>query len=122
MKVGFVVLYVEDSERCRAFWIDQVGMVERGRDEVAGFVIPQVGFADQDFRLQLVPKAMMQDNPDGLGLAAPSMAFHVADLAAERARLVAAGVAATEVSDHHGMSNFAFPDPEGRWFAVIAAP
>lgn len=122
MKIGFVVLYVDDVELCRSFWVSQVGMIERGRDEAAGFVIPKVGFADQGFCLQLVPKAMMKDNPDGLDLATPSMAFYVTDLAAERARLVAAGVAATEVMDHHGMRNFAFPDPEGRYFAVIAQP
>ena len=34
------------------------------------------------------------------------------------ARLVARGVEATEVGEHFGMANFAFSDPEGRWFAV----
>jgi hypothetical protein len=35
-----------------------------------------------------------------------------------RARLVDHGVPATEVAEYQGMQNFAFPDPEGRWFAV----
>jgi len=118
MRVNYVVLYVDDAERCRAFWVDQMGMVEKKRQEAAGFTIVQVGFAGQDFSLELVPRAMMKDNPDGLDLATPSMCFSVDDLPATRARLVAAGVQATEVGEHFGMQNFAFSDPEGRWFAV----
>jgi catechol 2,3-dioxygenase-like lactoylglutathione lyase family enzyme len=28
MKVGYVVLYVNDAEACRRFWVEQVGMVD----------------------------------------------------------------------------------------------
>lgn len=118
MKVGYVVLYVNDAEACRAFWIEKVGMVERKRTEIPGFVIAQVGFADQPFSFELVPLALMKENPDGLDLATPSICFHVDDLEATRAALVARGVNATEVGDHHGTRSFAFSDPEGRWFAV----
>ena len=118
MRVGYVVLYVDDAELCRRFWIEQVGMVEKKRAEAAGFVIAQVGFVDQAFSLELVPRAMMKDNPDGLDLATPSICFHVDDLPARRAALVANGVQATEVGDHFGTRSFAFSDPEGRWFAV----
>lgn len=118
MKVAYVVLYVDDAERCRRFWVEQVGMVERKRSEVGPFVVAQVGFADQAFSLELVPRALMKDNPDGLDLATPSMCFHADDLDAMRATLVARGVSATEPADHHGTRSFAFSDPEGRWFAV----
>lgn len=118
MKVGYVVLYVNDAELCRRFWVDQVGMVEKRRQEAGGFAITRVGFADQDFSFELVPLALMANNPDGLDLATPSIAFHVDDLEATRASLVERGVGATEVGDHHGTRSFAFPDPEGRWFAV----
>lgn len=118
MKVGYVVLYVDDVEACRAFWIDRVGMVEKKRGEAMGFVIPQVGFADQPFALELVPRALMKDNPDGLDLATPSMCFQADDLEATRARLVAAGVQASEIADHFGTRSFAFSDPEGKWFAM----
>jgi lactoylglutathione lyase len=119
MKVGYVVLYVNDTETCRRFWVEQVGMVEKRRDEVGGFTIAQVGFADQSFTFQLVPLAMMKDNPDGLDLATPSIGFQVEDLDAARASLAGRGVQATEVGEHHGTRNFAFSDPEGRWFAVM---
>ncbi len=118
MKVGYVVLYVNDAEACRRFWIEQVGMVEKRCHEVGAFTIAQVGFADQQFAFELVPLELMKDTPDGLDLATPSIAFHVDDLEAARASLVGRGVQATEVGEHGGRRSFAFSDPEGRWFAV----
>jgi len=118
MKVGYVVLYVNDAEACRRFWVEQVGMVEKRRDEVGAFTIARVGFADQPFAFELVPLAMMKDNPDGLDLATPSICFNVGDLEAAHAELVARGVEATELGEHQGTRSFAFSDPEGRWFAV----
>jgi lactoylglutathione lyase len=118
MKVGYVVLYVTDAEACRRFWVEQIGMVEKRRSEAGRFTIMQVGFADQPFAFELVPLELMQDNPDGLDLATPSIAFNVDDLEATRAGLVSRGVQATDVGDHEGTPSFAFSDPEGRWFAV----
>ena len=117
MKVGYVVLYVNDTEACRRFWVDKVGMVEKRRDEMGAFTIAQVGFADQPFAFELVPLEMMKDNPDGLDLATPSIAFTVDDLGATHDALVERGVQATDVGDHQGTPSFAFSDPEGRWFA-----
>ena len=121
MKVGYVVLYVTDGVSCLRFWTEQVGMVEKARNQAGPFSVVRVGFADQDFAFELVPLALMQDNPDGLDLATPSIAFRVDDLAATRAALVAKGVQATELGEHGGIASFAFSDNEGRWFAVIGA-
>ena len=77
MKVGYVVLYVNDAEACRRFWVEQIGMVEKRRDEAERFTIAQVGFADQPFAFELVPLELMKDNPDNLDLATPSIAFQV---------------------------------------------
>lgn len=120
MKVGFVVLYVNDVEACVRFWVDKVGMVERARTQAGAFQVVKVGFANQDFSFDLVPLALMRENPDGLDLATPSAAFHVPDLDAARAALVARGVQATEISSERGPRAFAFSDPEGRWFAVLS--
>jgi len=119
MKVGYVVLYVDDAAECLRFWTEQVGMVEKDRSQVGSFSIPKVGFADQEFAFELVPLALMKDNPDGLDLATPSIAFHVDDLDATRSALVAKGIQASEVGEHSGIASFAFADNEGRWFAVI---
>jgi hypothetical protein len=82
------------------------------------FAITKVGFPDQQFAFELVPLALMKDNPNNLDLATPSIAFHVDDLDAARAALVARGVPATDVGQHSGVASFAFPDNENRWFAV----
>src|SRR5262245_10424187 len=118
MRVGYVVLYVNDAEVCRRFWVEQIGMVEKRRNDAGGFAIVQVGFADQRFAFELVPLELMKDNPDNLDLATPSVAFHVDDLEATHADLIGRGVDATEVSEHEGTPSFAFADAEGRWFAV----
>lgn len=118
MRVGYVVLYVNDSAECLKFWTEKVGMVEKGRKNAGDFDVVQVGFANQTFSLELVPLALMADNPHGLDLATPSMAFNVDNLEAAREKLMAAGIQATEISDAPGVLSFAFPDNEGRWFAV----
>jgi catechol 2,3-dioxygenase-like lactoylglutathione lyase family enzyme len=119
MKVAYVVLYVTDPEACRRFWVDQVGMVEKRRTEAGAFTITQVGFADQPFAFELVPMDLMKDNPDGLDLATPSIAFQVDDLEAARDSLAARGVQVSDIGDHDGTRSFALADPEDRWFAVI---
>lgn len=119
MQVGYVVLYVNDADACRRFWIEQVGMVEKGRAQAGGFTIVQVGFADQPFAFELVPLALMKDNPDDLDLATPSIAFTVDDLQATHATLVGRGVHASDVGERAGTNSFSFADPEGRWFAVM---
>lgn len=118
LRVRYVVLYVTNPELCRRFWVDQVGMVEKHRTEFGDFSIVQVGFADQPFAFELVPLALMADNPDGLDLATPSIALQADDLEAARAQLIERGVTAMEIGEHSGVRSFAFSDPEGRWFAV----
>ena len=118
MRVGYVVLYVTDPAACLAFWTSKVGMVEKGRKQAGDFSIVQIGFADQQFSFELVPLALMADNPNGLDLATPSIAFHSDNLADLRERLVGNGVIASEIGNHSGVTAFAFSDNENRWFAV----
>jgi len=118
MQVGYVVLYVNDTDVCRTFWVEQIGMVEKRSSDAGGLAISQVGFADQPFAFELVPLALMQDNPDGLDLATPSIAFRVDDLQATHDSLAGRGVQVSDVGDHSGTPSFAFADPEGKWFAV----
>jgi len=118
MRVRYVVLYVTDPAACLDFWTNKVGMIDKGRKQAGEFEIVQVGFPDQEFSFELVPLDLMKNNPDGLALATPSIAFYAEDLAARREELVAAGVQASEVGVHSGMNAFAFSDNEGRWFAV----
>ena len=108
MKIGYVVLYVHDPAACLAFWTEKVGMVEKDKKQVGDFTIAKVGFAAQDFAFELVPLELMKENPAGLDLATPSIAFHMNDLQQARAKLIANGVKATEVSEHSGVQSFEF--------------
>ena len=119
MKVGYVVLYVHDADACRRFWTEQVGMVEKDHKTAGEFSIVQVGFADQEFTFELVPLALMKDNPYELDLATPSIAFRVDDLGATHIALSAKGIEVSEIGGHSGVMSFAFADNEGRWFAVL---
>ncbi len=121
MRVGYVVLYVNDVEACGRFWTEKVGMVEKNRQQAGDFAVVRVGFTDQQFALELVPLQLMQDNPDGLDLATPSIAFQVDNLVSTHESLSFAGVQVTEPGEHSGVNAFSFSDNEGRWFAVIQA-
>lgn len=118
MHLGYVVLYVTDPEACLKFWTEKVGMVAKGSKSAGPFEIHKIGFEGQRFSFELVPMELMKENPDGLDLATPSIAFNVEDLVEAREKLVTAGIQATEIADHGGVEAFAFPDNEGRWFAV----
>lgn len=122
MRVGYVVLYVDDAEVCRRFWLEKLNMVEKDRKVVDGFTVVQVGFSDQPFAIELVPIAMMADNPFGVDMATPSLALHVADIEGAHQQLTAREVPTTAVGEHGGVRSFGFSDPEGRWFAVTGSP
>lgn len=119
MKISYVVLYVTDPADCLRFWTEQVGMIEKDKKVFGEFTIAKVGFANQDFAFELVPLDLMKENPDGLDLATPSIAFEVEDLRMIHADFASKSIQTTEISDHSGMQTFGFCDNEGRWFAVI---
>ncbi len=121
MKLGYVVLYVNNPEESLKFWRDKFEMVEKGSKTAGPFTIAKVGFSNQDFSLELVPLELMKNNPSGLDLATPSIAFYVDDLASEHKRLSDKGVVVSEIADHGGIQSFAFSDNESRWFAVLQA-
>lgn len=119
MKVGYVVLYVNDPAASLQFWTEKFGMVEKGSKQAGPFSIVRVGFAEQDFSFELVPLELMQNNPAGLNLGAPSIAIYVSNLEETRATLAGKDVQCSEIADHGGINSFAFSDNENRWFAVL---
>ncbi len=121
MRVGYVVLYVNDVDACTKFWTEKFDMVARETMQVGANTIVRVGFADQNFSLELVPLSMMKDNPDGLDLATPSMCFYTQEIQSEHHKLKSKSVEVTEIADHFGNTSFAFADNEGRWFAIAQA-
>jgi hypothetical protein len=119
MKIGYVVLYVKNPEASRAFWINTIGMIEKEKNQVGSFTIVKVGFAEQDFSFELVPLDLMNENPNELDLAAPSIAFYVPNLDEMRSHLISREVQVSEIAEHSGVKSFGFSDNEARWFAII---
>ena len=119
MKLGYVVLYVNDPVESLNFWLEKVGMVEKGSKEAGPYSIVKVGFADQEFSFELVPLELMKNNPSNLDLATPSIAFYVPSLEEARESLNGKNVEVTEIAMHGGVRSFAFIDNEARAFAVL---
>ena len=119
MKVGYVVLYVSDPEKSLQFWREKLGMIEKGRNEFGSYSIIKVGFAEQDFTFELVPLKLMESNPEGINLGAPSTAFYVSNLEETRSTLLAKEIECSEITDLGGVKTFGFADNESRWFAVL---
>ena len=119
MQVGYVVLYVTDADACRDFWVNKVGMQLRESIQVMEHSIHKIGFGDSNFSFELVPLKLMENNPDQLDLASPSICFYVDDLTKEHARLKDSGITTSDISARGGKESFAFSDNESRWFAVM---
>jgi len=119
MHVAYVVLYVENQEACLNFWTNSFGMVVKSQRPAGEFSVIQIGFPTQEFNIELVPLALMQQHEHGLDLATPSMAFRVPDLVASHGELRDKGVTTSDINEQAGIPSFAFCDNEGRWFAVL---
>lgn len=118
MKLGHVVLYVENSEEDSRFWQTNFDFTIDQTHEVGEFKVYDMKVKDQDVHIQLVPKKMMENNPYNLDLATPSILFYEKDFEALYTRLQENGVQVSEMMEVEGRANFAFFDPNGNPFAV----
>jgi len=115
MKLELVPVPVSDIDRAAAFYADRLGFT------LDHDVQPQPG---QRF-VQLTPPGSAASIVLGTGLYEPAMSgrlrgLHlvVADVAAARQQLVAAGVAVSEVVDLGGVHYAHFADPDGNTWAL----
>lgn len=118
MKLGHVVLYVEDSKKDSLFWQQHFAFEVVSVHDMGEFQIYDMKVKDQDVRIQLVPKKMMEDNPYQLDLATPSILFYEQDFEELYYRLKENGVKVSEMMEMAGVPNFAFFDLNGFAFAV----
>jgi catechol 2,3-dioxygenase-like lactoylglutathione lyase family enzyme len=103
-----VVLYVSDMERAIRFYRDTLGL--ELEYESAGWTTFRTGACT------LALHAVAAREP---GTAEPDPTFLVADVAAERARLVGAGVEVTEIREPvAGTQVFDARDPDGNRFSL----
>ncbi|MEN9923446.1 MAG: hypothetical protein RIS09_960 [Actinomycetota bacterium] len=119
MRLGYVVIYVEDPDSCVEFWTKSIGFILLSELRLSDHTIRRVGLNVQGPSIELVPMALMKDNPDGLDLATPSLCFYVDNIQGEHNRLKNNGVEVSEIVQHFGKETFAFSDNEERWFAVM---
>jgi catechol 2,3-dioxygenase-like lactoylglutathione lyase family enzyme len=119
MKLGYVVLYVESTDKSVEFWTAQIGMSVQSVIEFGAYSVVSLSQSPVDVALQLVPLELMNDNPDNLDLATPSICFYVDNLDAERKRLIANGVEVSDIMQHGDVATFGFSDNESHWFAVM---
>lgn len=119
MDLGYVVLYMNDTEAAKNFWVEKVGFELKKEVNAGELNVYTVGAKDAITNIELVPLALMENNPMDINTGTPSMAFYTADLKAEHARLTENGVNATEIMEHQGMTVFTFFDEENQAFAML---
>lgn len=114
--IGTVAIYVEDQERSRQFWTEQVGF-ELGRSESMG---PggswiEVAPTGSQTRLVLYPKSMMKNWEE----LKPSIVFECADIEKTYEKMRGNGVQFLSEPQKMNWGTFAqFRDPDGNTFLL----
>ncbi|MDR0297155.1 MAG: hypothetical protein LBI11_00640 [Streptococcaceae bacterium] len=122
------MLYVGDVEVVAAFW-EKVGFVEIGREgEGKALTIIVAPTADSNARLQLWKKSYIEEVSPEVANSVPSLLMTLDDLESMHAKLseflapfdMKSGDFASKImpiSVRDGLTNFAFSDPEGHFYA-----
>lgn len=121
VEIGYVVLYMKDTEQAAAFWQTNFDFKVKKEQEVGPHKVITIGTVEGQTNFELVPLALMENNPNNLNLAIPSICLHTSDLQAEHERLTALGVRVTDIADHGGRNSFAIFDAEDNAFACVEA-
>ncbi len=117
--IGFVVLYLNDTIKGAEFWTTMFGFEVKKEVDANGHKVITVGAKDGQTNFELVPLALMANNPDNLNLATPSIGLLTDDLSTEHGRLKQLGADVFEISNHGGIESFAVLDYEQNAFAII---
>lgn len=118
VNIGYVVLYMKDTEKAAEFWQTNFDFVIKNEVAAGEYKVITVGAKDGQTNFELVPLALMEDNPFNLNLGIPSICLSVDDLEAEHKRLTALGANVMSIENHGGRRSFAIIDPEGNAFAI----
>lgn len=118
-EIGYVVLYLKDTQAGAKFWTDNFDFIIKKEVEVGEFKVITVGTKTGTTNFELVPLGLMEDNPHGLNLAIPSICLRVDNLEQTYAELKSKGVEVSPIEDHGGMLTFAVIDSESNAYAVL---
>lgn len=118
VKIGYVVLYMNDTQKAAEFWQTYFDFVIKNVVDAGEHQVITVGAVDGQTNFELVPLALMADNPYDLNLGIPSICLSTDDLQAEHQRLVKLGANVSPIADHGGRDSFAIIDFEENAFAI----
>lgn len=125
LRFAHVMIQVRDIDAAIAFYERALGLKVVERHAYDGTVLAYLRRDDQAFELELLSEApwAFQGKPEH---GRCHIAFTVDDLEAERARLVALGIAVDEISDYHANGKLQtryvyLYDPEGNQIEILEA-
>lgn len=118
-KFGKVMVYVSDPKAVADFWIEKVGFIKVGEQELNGqpLFVEVAPNGTTDCILGLFDRAIVEKMETGISLATPSILFGSYDIETMRNNLIAQGVTVGEIVNR-GRRSFNFCDIEGNYFAV----
>lgn len=116
--IGYVVLYLNDTLKGADFWTTMFDFEVKKEVDANGHKVITVGAKDGQTNFELVPLALMADNPYNLNLGIPSICLLTDDLRVEHQRLSELGANVLEISEHGGTESFAVLDYEQNAFAI----
>lgn len=118
VNIGYVVLYMNDTEKAAEFWQTYFDFKIKNVVDAGEHKVITIGAADGQTNFELVPLALMADNPYNLNLGIPSICLNASDLQAEHMRLTKLGANVSPIADHGGRDSFAIIDFEQNAFAI----
>ncbi len=117
--IGQVMLYVNDIEGAKDFWVNKIGfnLIEENKNEyyVSYTIAP---LSDSSVQFVLYEKEFVSKNSPKVNLGNPSILMSTNDLEETRNEFIAKGVKVSPISKMDDLVHFSFSDEEGHYFAV----
>ncbi len=116
--IGYVVLYLNDTEAASNFWVDTFDFEVKKVVDTGEHKVITIGAKNSETNFELVPLQLMANNPYNLNLEMPSICLKTDNLHEEHQRLTSLGVSVSEIANHGETESFSIVDLEGNAFAV----
>ncbi len=119
MNLGYVVLYVKDSETAKNFWTNKIGFNLKRSVKIGEKMVYTVGKDGAPTNIELVPKPIVETNEQGINTNTPSLCFNTYDLVAQRNFFIEMNVKVTDIIEYEGVHIFSFFDQDDQAFAMM---
>ncbi len=117
-QIGYVVLYLNDTNEGAKFWNKYFNFVTKNSVSAGNHDVITVGSKDGQTNFELVPLAIMEENPYNINLGIPSICLLCDDIKLEHDRLKNLGAEVTAIEEFGDKISFAIIDNEGNAFAI----